>query len=103
MRSWGCTPKAAEAVQSTGDSMWPTINDGAWVIIDRSQHDLAEGKVFAFRTLEGLRLKRFQTSITGAPMLVSDNRDLYAPEVLTRVDMRQLRVVGRVFLPLKPI
>lgn len=103
VRSWGCNPHTAEAVQSLGDSMFPTIDDGAWVIIDRSKRDLVEGKVFAFRTPDGLRLKRFQTMISGAPMLVSDNRDLYAPEVLTPGDLQQLRVAGRVFLPLKPI
>jgi phage repressor protein C with HTH and peptisase S24 domain len=101
--SWGRSPENVEAVQVRGDSMWPTISDGQWVLLDRADKRLVDGKVFAFRTAEGLRLKRYQTGINGVPMLVSDNRELYAPELLQPSDLEQLRVAGRVFLPLKPI
>lgn len=103
VRSWGRNPAKIEAVQVFGDSMLPTIADRQWVLIDRSEKELSDGNVFAFRTQDGLRLKRFQRSISGAPMLVSDNRELYAPEVLQPSDLEQLRVAGRVFLPLKTI
>lgn len=103
VRSWGRNPAKIEAVQAFGDSMLPTIADRQWVLIDRGEKELSDGLVFAFRTPDGLRLKRFQKSISGAPMLVSDNRELYAAEVLQPSDLEQLRVAGRVFLPLKTI
>jgi phage repressor protein C with HTH and peptisase S24 domain len=98
VRSWGRSPTRVEAIQARGDSMYPTIHDGQWVLIDRADRELADGLVYGFRTPDGLRLKRFQKAIDGTPMLVSDNRDLYAPERLSSCDLAQLKVAGRVFL-----
>lgn len=98
VRSWGRSPARVEAIQARGDSMYPTIHDGQWVLIDRADRSLADGLVYGFRTPDGLRLKRFQKAIDGTPMLVSDNRDLYAVERLSPEDFNQLRVAGRAFL-----
>lgn len=98
VRSWGRSPARVEAIQARGDSMYPTIHDGQWVLIDRADRALVDGLVYGFRTPDGLRLKRFQKAIDGTPMLVSDNRDLYAVERLSPEDFNQLRVAGRAFL-----
>jgi len=98
VRSWGRSPARVEAIQARGDSMYPTIHDGQWVLIDRADRSLVDGLVYGFRTPDGLRLKRFQKAIDGSPMLVSDNRDLYAVERLSPDDFNQLRVAGRAFL-----
>lgn len=98
VRSWGRSLVSVEAIQARGDSMYPTIHDGQWVLIDRADCLLADGLVYGFRTPDGLRLKRFQKAIDGTPMLVSDNRDLYAVERLSPSDFNQLRVAGRAFL-----
>ena len=98
VRSWGRSPARVEAIQARGDSMYPTIHDGQWVLIDRADRSLADGLVYGFRTPDGLRLKRFQRAIDGTAMLVSDNRDLYAVERLSPDDFSQLRIVGRAFL-----
>lgn len=98
VRSWGRSPARVEAIQARGDSMFPTVLDGQWVLIDRADRTLTDGLVYGFRTPDGLRLKRFQKAIDGTPMLVSDNRELYAPERLQPDDFNQLRVAGRAFL-----
>lgn len=98
VRSWGRAPARVEAIQARGDSMYPTIHDRQWVLIDRADRSLTDGLVYGFRTPDGLRLKRFQKAIDGTPMLVSDNRELYAVERLSPEDFDQLRVAGRVFL-----
>lgn len=98
VRSWGRSTARVEAIQARGESMYPTIQDRQWVLIDRAERALADGLVYGFRTPDGLRLKRFQKAIDGTPMLVSDNRELYAPERLQPDDFNQLRVAGRVFL-----
>lgn len=98
VRSWGRSPARVEAVQALGDSMLPTIQDRQWVLIDRADRELLDGGVYGFRTPDGLRLKRFQKAIDGTPMLVSDNRDLYAPERLSPKELAQLRIAGRAFL-----
>lgn len=97
-RSWGRSLSKVEAVQIKGDSMYPTIADGQWTLIDRGDTDLVEGKVYGFRTEDGFRAKRFQRAIDGAPMLVSDNRELYAPEKLSKAYLQRLLVAGRIFL-----
>ena len=97
VESWNIPPERVEAVISRGDSNEPTIRDGAIVLIDRGDRKLREKPMFAFRTPDGLRLKRFQKLIDGSARLVSDNQALYAPEVISPADLEQLRVVGRAF------
>jgi phage repressor protein C with HTH and peptisase S24 domain len=103
VRSWGRPTTRVEAIQARGDSMYPNITDGQWVLIDRGDRRLVEGLVYGFRTPDGLRLKRYQKAIDGSPVLASDNRDLYAPERLSPDDIEQLHVAGRVFLTPKMI
>lgn len=97
VETWGVDPERVEAVINRGDSNEPTIRDGAVVLIDRSDRQLREKAIFAFRTPDGVRLKRFQKLIDGSARLVSDNQALYAPEVIGPADLEQLRVVGRAF------
>lgn len=94
---WGISPDQVEAVINRGDSNEPTIRDGAIVLIDRGDRKLREKPMFAFRTPDGVRLKRFQRLIDGSARLVSDNQAFYAPEVISPADLEQLRVVGRAF------
>lgn len=97
VENWGIPPERVEAVINRGDSNEPTIRDGAIVLIDRGDRKLREKPMFAFRTPDGVRLKRFQKLIDGSARLVSDNQALYAPEVISPADFEQLRVVGRAF------
>lgn len=96
--SWGRSPDRVEVIQARGDSMFPTIRDGQWVFIDRADTELVDGFVYGFETSDGLQLRRFQKAIGGLPMLVSDNRDVYAPERLSSQDLKTLVVAGRAFL-----
>lgn len=96
VEAWGRSHTHVEAIRVIGDSMEPTIMNGAIVLIDRADRTLVEGRIYAFRTPDGLRLKRFQRAIDGAVLLVSDN-DIYAPERIAAEDMNELRVAGRVF------
>ncbi len=86
-----------EAIRVLGDSMEPTIQNGAIVLIDKSETEPREGRIYALWTDWGLKLKRFQRAIDGSILLVSDNRELYAPERLSTAGMEQLRIAGRAF------
>jgi Peptidase S24-like len=97
VESWGVSPDKVEAVINRGDSNEPTIRDGAIVLIDRSDRKLREKPIFAFRTPDGVRLKRFQRLIDGSARLVSDNHAFYAPELVRPVDLEQLKIIGRAF------
>lgn len=94
---WGVPLERVEALTARGDSMQPTIQDGAIVLIDRGDRELREKVIFAFRTPDGVRFKRFQRMVDGGAMLVSDNHEFYAPERVAPVDLEQFRIAGRAF------
>lgn len=96
VEAWRRNPAQVEAITARGDSMEPTIQDGAIVLIDRSERQVRPGKVYAFRTADGLRLKRYQPAIAGGILLVSDN-ETYKPELVSLDEFEQLKIAGRAF------
>lgn len=79
--------------QAEGDSMWPTIQDGARVLADLKDTRLREG-VFAFRTGNELRIKRLRRLVDGIEIR-SDN-DRYPPEVLKGDEADEVAIIGAV-------
>lgn len=79
--------------QAEGDSMWPTIQDGARVLTDLKDTRLREG-VFAFRTGDELRIKRLRRLVDGIEIR-SDN-DRYPPEILKGDDADEVAIIGAV-------
>ncbi len=77
--------------------MEPTVPDGMLVLINTAARDLQDGRIYVIRTLDGLRLKRIQRQIDGSVMLISDNRDKYLPEILSREEAETIEVAGRAF------
>lgn len=76
-----------------GDSMWPTIADGARVVADLKDTRLREG-IFAFRTGDELRIKRLRRLVDGIEIR-SDN-DRYPPEVVHGDAADELTIIGSV-------
>lgn len=76
-----------------GDSMWPTVQDGARVLTDLKDTRLREG-VFAFRTGDELRIKRLRRLMDGIEIR-SDN-DRYPPEILKGDDADEVAIIGAV-------
>lgn len=76
-----------------GDSMFPTIADGARVLADLKNTRLREG-VFAFRTGDELRIKRLRRLVDGIEIR-SDN-DRYPPELVTGDAADELTIIGSV-------
>ncbi len=58
-----------------GDSMSPTIEDGAMVLVDTSKTEPRSGKVFVLMFEDELRIKRMFRSLRGEWRMASDNRD----------------------------
>jgi transcriptional regulator with XRE-family HTH domain len=96
LRRLGIQARLVRGLRARGDSMIPTIADDALVLIVLD-HDVVDGRVHAIASADGLRLKRVQRSIDGGYMLVSDNREQYAPELISAADAETLRIVGRAF------
>lgn len=97
----GLNPDLCVIVDVKGDSMSPSIPDGALVMIDRGNRVLRKSGVFAF-SLDGQSyVKRIVPSgndRSGRPtalMIVSEN-PAFPPLALTGADMNSVVVVGRV-------
>lgn len=86
------------AVQVSGDSMEPTIPDGAIVIIDRDQWQPTGNRrsIWAIRMDNNgdLGIKRLQAS-EGGLIIISDNFQNYPPSLAWSTDLTKL-VIGKV-------
>lgn len=80
-------------VTADGDSMEPTIADGARSLLDLRDNRLREG-VFGFRFDDELRVKRLRRVGEGVEV-ISDN-PRYEPERLEGHDLERFAVIGRV-------
>ncbi|EGF92461.1 HTH-type transcriptional regulator prtR [Asticcacaulis biprosthecium C19] len=83
-----------KAFRAKGDSMTPTIPDGAPVLVDELDTQLNEG-IYAFRVGEHLRIKRLRPVGVGGIEARSDN-DHYPPEVFQGADLEHFKILGRV-------
>ncbi|MCE9664501.1 S24 family peptidase [Halomonas sp. M5N1S17] len=102
-RSWlhrmGANPDDLHVIYARGMSMEPTILDGDVVLMDESQTEPRNGKIYVIRRPDGeLLIKRLVHSITGRWIIRSDNDDKrrYPDEELADDAMAQLTIVGRI-------
>jgi len=81
------------------DSMKPTINDGDIVYVDENRDFIKDGKIFAIEHGELFRCKRLYKTSDGGVRIVSDNKDEYPEEFLTKQQMEEqgFRIIGWVW------
>lgn len=80
-------------VEASGDSMMPTICDGAAVLLDTRSTNWVDG-IWGFAFGEMLRLKRLRKGLDFLE-IISDNPK-YGPEILTEADQDKIQLIGRV-------
>lgn len=98
-KSWldrlGVPEKHARFIDCRGDSMEPTILDGAIVLVDiRFQQTRGDG-IYVLLDGPNVRIKRIAIGWEGKIVLLSDN-ERYAPETLAAPDAEALRIAGKV-------
>ncbi|OCH17850.1 S24 family peptidase [Aliivibrio logei] len=84
----GVNPKEVFAMKVKGESMYPTLKDGARVIIKRVDEFAGDG-IYVFRVNGQVMIKRLQfqpTKIT----FVSDNDHFYKPWELTHLEIKNI-------------
>lgn len=93
----GLQADALAALFTRGDSMTPTIPEGAAVIIDQTRNQALDGKVYVIRIDDRHYVKRTQWLIGGGLRLISDNK-LYDPLDITKADMaaNNIQICGQV-------
>ncbi|MDH0293379.1 LexA family transcriptional regulator [Pseudomonas sp. GD04087] len=79
-RSWikarGLNAKYLEAFYADGDSMYPTINSGDVVLLNKAQKEPVHNKIFALNGADGVIIKRLSyASAVNQWGLISDNLD----------------------------
>ncbi len=91
----GVKPVNARLMESSGLSMWPTIDDGDMMVVDVSDTLIADGRIYVFSIGGETFVKRLLRSSSGAVMMRSDNRDLFPDDAAVDVD-GDFRIFGRV-------
>lgn len=79
----------------TGESMRPTLQDEDVVLVDESQKDILEGKIYVIRIDGDIVVKRVGKK-PGKLVLISDNRGHYPPMDLDLEAEPDIAVIGRV-------
>jgi len=84
--------KNIEAINVTGDSMEPTLNNGNIIFIDKTKQNVSKDGIYAFINENGLFVKRIQRRVDGGLDVISDNKE-YPMQV---VDKDGINVLGKV-------
>lgn len=92
--------KNIEAINVTGDSMEPTLNNGNIIFIDKRKQDVAKDGIYAFINENGLFVKRIQRRVDGGLDIISDNKEYPLQIVNTEgIDIlgKVVSSIGKVF------
>ena len=103
-RAWldenGLDASCCAVIGVAGDSMEPTLMDGAKILIDRERTDWRVGDIFVIQTPDGLIVRRAGEDAYGRALMMSDNpswHDVTWPggaEILGRVVWTARTLVG---------
>ena len=97
LRNLGANPEYCYILEARGDSMWPTIPDGALLIADASKTQVDDGRIYHFNVTDKVLVKRARWAMDGKLYLTSDNQAAgYQPEVFTADRVHELSVGGRI-------
>ncbi|MGB5868264.1 MAG: S24 family peptidase [Arcobacteraceae bacterium] len=92
--------KNIEAINVTGDSMEPTLNNGNIIFIDKTKQDVTKDGIYAFINENGLFVKRIQRRVDGGLDVISDNKE-YPKQVVSKdgIDVlgKVISSIGKVF------
>jgi len=95
LRNLGAVPDHCKIIGARGDSMTPTIPDGALIVVDHSQREVVHGWISVVNVCGDLLVKRIRRRLDGTVELVSDNA-MYPVETIGPDRIDQLTIIGRV-------
>ncbi|RJF94844.1 XRE family transcriptional regulator [Oleomonas cavernae] len=88
-------PKHLIMALAEGNSMEPTIGDGATLLIDKTDQALSNGRIYALVVDDTLFVKRVRRTLKGEIFLTSDNKS-FPEEQLDNDETRDIRIIGQV-------
>ena len=80
---------------ATGNSMERTIFDGDTIMIDTGRRSIEDGQIFAMRFGETIAVKRLSLLPSDKVMVISDNKDEYAPY---EAYIKDIHVIGKLLI-----
>lgn len=86
-------PEWLDVVRVGGDSMKSTLEDGDWVLVDRSQKRVTREGIFAIRVRDDAWVKRLSINLKDQNVIVISDNPTIPPQY---VDEDDLSVIGRV-------
>lgn len=95
IRKMHLKPQALKAFLANNDSMAPRIQDKDLIVIDTSQKDVLDGKVYVLYYNGGEHVKRLFRKPGGGLFIRSDNPN-YPNMHITQDEMKYVRIIGRV-------
>ncbi|TCT37466.1 XRE family transcriptional regulator [Martelella mediterranea] len=100
----GLSPLQTLIMMVDGDSMSPSITDGAVIFVNRNEQYMREGRVYVLSLAGDLVVKRIQLDLDGGITLLSDaDGPAFPPRRIDPVDVERIKVVGRVVCAMSPI
>lgn len=79
----------------SGPSMEPVLNDGDMILIDTSQTNIVDGKVYALVVGNDAKIKRLKRSFDGGIVIMSYNpHDDFKDVIITPDDMQYIHIIG---------
>lgn len=88
--------KDIRAIEVMGDSMYPTLKENDYVIIEENEQFSGEG-IYVLQFDSMLLVKRLQATSRGIKV-ISDNRNYHEDEYNPNDDQRTFNIVGKVIL-----
>ena len=79
----------------SGDSMHPTLCDKDMVLVDETQKDIFEGKIYVIRIDGQIVVKRMGKK-PGKLILISDNRERYEPLDVSSEQEQSIEIIGMI-------
>lgn len=96
IRKMRLKPSKLAVMHVTGDSMEDRLHEGDAVVIDTSQTEIVDGKVYALWYDGGERVKRLYRLPGGGLVIRSDNESRHPPLTISAGDSTLVRIIGRV-------
>lgn len=96
IRGQRLNPRRLVAMQVAGESMEPRLTDGDTLLVDLSQTMVYDGRIYAIRYGDELRVKRLFKRYDGGLLLRSDNLAIYPEEFIPPEGLEFVQVIGRV-------
>lgn len=96
IRRMKLNPAKLAAMRVVGDSMEDRLNDGDAVVVDTSQVEVIDGRVYALWYDGGERVKRLYRLPGGGLLIRSDNEARYPPIEIKPDSASTVRIIGRV-------